>query len=133
MLLLCIEAPDDLDRRWERLLERLARRLGKPPSLEGVLFLIGLRELGLGYQPGLEKEHKQDLVQEGANFALAALGYLEALGRDPETGFTRWRRQAPLQPLDTESQERLLRWAIWRYFVTRVWPDLDFEQEGSGL
>ncbi|MCX7907078.1 MAG: hypothetical protein N2561_06030 [Bacteroidetes bacterium] len=121
------EPPEDLDRRWERLCKRLAARFGKSPSLEGVLFLIGLRELGLGYEPGLEKEAKQDLIQEGANYALAALGYLEPMGREPHTGFTQWRSLRPLdKPLDPDKQERLLRWAAWRYFLA-CWPDLEEE------
>ena len=42
----------DLEKRWGRLLDGLQETIGKKPNdLNGVLFLIGVQELGQGTRP----------------------------------------------------------------------------------
>ena len=54
-----------LEAQWEHLLQTLEELLGKRPSdLNGVLFLIGVQELGQGAKR-FTKEQKQDLMHIG--------------------------------------------------------------------
>jgi len=52
----------ELEKNWQLLLAEIERMLGqKPKDLNGVLFLIGVQELGKGQQR-FTKEQKQDLM-----------------------------------------------------------------------
>ena len=51
-----------LERKWQSLLKVIEQQVGKRPNdLNGVLFLIGVQELGKGAQH-FSKEEKQDLL-----------------------------------------------------------------------
>jgi hypothetical protein len=52
---------EDLFKKWHALTAKLGNMFGKRPDLNGVLFLIGVQELGRGYQ-NFSKEQKQDLM-----------------------------------------------------------------------
>lgn len=107
-------ADPDLEKRWKQLLAHLETLLGRmPASIEQVLFLIGVQERGRGYEPGLSREQKQDLIMEGARCAFAAIGLYRRTAADP----TRWEPTlSPWPELSREDQEKLLRIAILEYF-----------------
>lgn len=108
------EADQDLDVRWHRLLTHLEALVGRTPSsLEQVLFLIGVQERGRGYEPGLSREQKQDLIMEGAWHAFAALGLYQRTLDDPAVWVPTF---SPWPKLSQEDQEKLLRIAILEYF-----------------
>ena len=66
-----------LDRTWSALLNDIEKLLGKKPKdLNGILFLIGVQELGKGKQI-LSKEEKQDLMHIGICKALSFSGYYQ--------------------------------------------------------
>lgn len=113
---------ENLDRAWETLQGQLRNRLGAPSvGVEGILFLIGVQARGIGYQPNLRKEKKQDLIMDGTHAALETLGiYGRVL--DAEGG-EHWERRIALPELSVEEQEKLLRVGILRYFETHA--DLD--------
>ena len=111
---------DALERRWAALQERLREQFGQEVGVDGVLYLMGLHVQGRGFEPGLEKEEKQDLIMEGSYCALAALGFYEQVGMESEGSWI-WARLRPAPPLDVDGQERLLRTGIVKYFET-VWP-----------
>ena len=104
----------ELDTRWERLMVRLEALLGRTPSgIEQVLFLIGIQERGRGYEPGLSREQKQDLIMEGARHAFGAIGLYRRRTNDP----TSWEPAvSPWPKLSRDDQEKLLRVAILEYF-----------------
>ena len=61
------------ERKWNALLEDLNDLIGKKPKdLNGVVFLIGVQELGRGNQ-NFSKEEKQDLMHIGLYAALPSL------------------------------------------------------------
>lgn len=51
----------DLQVRWLKLRIKLKERFGIKPDMDGILFLIGIQELGSGKQD-FSKEEKQDLM-----------------------------------------------------------------------
>ncbi len=108
------EADPELEARWHRLLTYLETRVGRrPTSIEQVLFLIGVQERGRGYEPGLSREQKQELIMEGARHAFAAIGLYRRVANDPAT----WTPTlSPWPELSRDEQEKLLRIAILEYF-----------------
>jgi len=105
----------DLDRRWNSLILELESVIGKKPKdLNGVLFLIGVQELGHGTKI-FSKEEKQDLMHIGICKVLSLSGYymLEGLDKD---GWPHWKLVKKLPHFDLLEQERLLKMHVLEYF-----------------
>lgn len=113
----CLRSDDaDLDARWTRILQWIEQRFGQQGGIEAVLFLIGIQSRGIGYEPDMEKEHKQDTIMEGTFCAFEKLGFYERVGLD-ENGFWIWERSVGEIPkLSVDDQEKLLKLGIVRYF-----------------
>ncbi len=122
-------AADDqeLEHRWKLLHQSLAGRFGENLGIEGILFLIGIQEQGLGFEPRLRKERKQDVIMFGTHCAMESIG-LYARSQQPDEIV--WERRVVLPNLSIEEQEKLLRVAIIRYFVGR--PGFEFLSEPIG-
>lgn len=106
---------DALEARWQRLVERVAARYRRTPTLEALLFLIGIQDRGRGYEPRLDRDRKQDLIMEGTCCAFETLDLYRRVGMDAD-GFWVWERTRPLPELTVEEQEKVLRLAVLRYF-----------------
>ena len=52
---------NSLDKNWRDLVVKLSHRFGEGLDLQAILFLIGLQELGQGYQK-LTKNQKLDVI-----------------------------------------------------------------------
>jgi hypothetical protein len=105
----------DLDRNWQRLLESLNRNLGKKPKdLNGVLFLIGVQELGKGSKH-FSKEEKQDLLHIAICKVLSLAGYYELDGLDKD-GWPHWKLIKKMPHFDLLEQEKLLKMHVIEYF-----------------
>jgi hypothetical protein len=105
----------DLERKWSSLLGELESIIGKKPKdLNGVLFLIGVQELGRGTKI-FSKEEKQDLMHIGICKVLSLSGYyvLEGLDKD---GWPHWKLIKKLPHFDLLEQERLLKMHVIEYF-----------------
>lgn len=108
-----------LEQQWEQLLERLEQNVGKRPAdLNGVLFLIGVQELGKGVQH-FSKEQKQDLMHIGICKVLSREGYYE-LERIDADGWPHWILVKKLPYTDLLSQETMLKEQVIKYFETEV-------------
>lgn len=103
-----------LKEKWDKLTARLAEQFGEAPDLQTVLFLIGVQELGKGYQK-FTKEQKQDLMHIATCALLSQFGYYELEGVDEE-GWPHWKPVSKLPPLKVGQQEQLLIQAIVEYF-----------------
>ncbi len=104
-----------LEAQWEFLLDKLERLVGKKPAdLNGVLFLIGVQELGQGAKR-FTKEQKQDLMHIGICKALSLSGYytLEYIDSD---GWPHYKLDRALPPGDLMKQESLLKMHVIEYF-----------------
>jgi len=105
----------DLERSWNRLLIQLEKSMGKrPKDLNGVLFLIGVQELGQGYRL-FSKEEKQDLMHIAICKVLSLSGYYELDGLDQQ-GWPHWRIIKKLPHFDLLEQEKLLKMQVVEYF-----------------
>ena len=105
----------DLEKSWNSLIEILNHNLGKKPKdLNGVLFLIGVQELGMGSKV-FSKEEKQDLLHIAICKVLSLSGYYELEGLDSE-GWPHWKLTKKLPHFDLLEQEKLLKMHIIEYF-----------------
>lgn len=84
------------------------------PDLNGMLFLIGLQELGRVKQR-FSKEEKQDLMHIAVCRLLSYDGYYEFIGRDAD-GWPHWKLLKPMPPRPLEEQEQMLKEKVILYF-----------------
>ena len=102
-------------RKWNSLLDELQSLIGKKPKdLNGVLFLIGVQELGKGNK-NFSKEEKQDLMHIGICKVLSLSGYYELEGLDKD-GWPHWKVVKKLPHFDLLEQEKLLKYHVVEYF-----------------
>lgn len=105
----------DLERSWQILLTQIEKSLGKKPKdLNGVLFLIGVQELGQGYKI-FSKEEKQDLIHIAICKVLSLAGYYKLEGLDQQ-GWPHWTIIKKLPHFDLLEQEKLLKMHVLEYF-----------------
>jgi hypothetical protein len=105
----------ELDRKWHKLLTVIGDRIGTPPKdLNGVLFLIGVQELGRGALR-FSKEEKQDLMHIAICKVLSLSGYYKLDGVDKE-GWPHWTLIKKLPRFDLLEQEKLLKMHVLEYF-----------------
>lgn len=107
--------------KWQNLQKKLADSFGKRPDMNGILFLIGIQELGKGYRE-FSKEEKQDLMHIATCKLMSPLGYYELEGLDSE-GWPHYKNINTLPPLGLKEQEDLLRIQAIEYFE-EVFGDL---------
>lgn len=115
----------DLERSWQVLLETIKRNIGvKPKDLNGVLFLIGVQELGGGSRI-FSKEEKQDLLHIAICKVLSLAGYYTLEGLDKE-GWPHWKLIKKLPHFDLLEQEKLLKMHVLEYFEKEyLWTPTD--------
>ncbi|NJN42665.1 MAG: hypothetical protein HC811_10965 [Flammeovirgaceae bacterium] len=105
----------DLERQWNALLIQISRVLEKrPKDLNGVLFLIGVQELGQSNR-NFSKEEKQDLLHIAICKVLSLSGYYQLEGLD-EQGWPHWKLVKKLPHFDLLEQEKLLKTHVLEYF-----------------
>ncbi len=102
------------DALWLKARFELKAMLGleKLPDLQGILFAIGLQELGQ-LRADFTKEERQDLMHIAVCRLLSYDGYYELEGYD-EDGWPHW-RQLAIPPAGRANQERLLKRKISEY------------------
>ena len=105
----------ELDVKWNQLLQKLERVIGKRPAdLKGVLFLIGVQELGQGMKT-FTKEEKQDLMHIAICKILSPSGFYQLEGLDQD-GWPHWKLVNKLPKFDLLEQEKLLKMHVLDYF-----------------
>lgn len=113
----------ELQINWVKLLTKLEQAIGKrPKDLNGVLFLIGVQELGSGRQ-NFSKEEKQDLMHIAICKVLSLSGFYELEGVDKD-GWPHWKNIKPLPHFDLIDQEKLLKMHVLEYFEKEMELDL---------
>ncbi len=104
----------ELKEEWNDLIDRLTDQFGMEPDLQGVLFLIGVQELGQGSRK-FTKDEKQDLMHIATCRLLSYFGYYELAGAD-EQGWPHWKMIQKLPVLSLKEQDLLLKKAAIDYF-----------------
>src|SRR5437868_11901388 len=115
------QAGDDLQVRWLKLRIKLKERFGIKPDLDGILFLIGIQELGTGKQD-FNKEEKQDLMHIAVCTVLSASGYYALSGHD-EDNWPHFIQLKELPGFVMIEQENFLKDHILLYFQTQKFID----------
>ena len=123
MFYLCpmLEAKDDITIRWLKLRIKLKEKFGIKPDTDGILFLIGIQELGSGKQD-FNKEEKQDLMHIAVCTVLSPSGYYEMQGLD-EQGWPHFTQLKALPELGLIEQENFLKDHILLYFQNQEFID----------
>lgn len=107
---------EQFDESWKKVEALMVERFGKLPDMEGILFLIGINELGmLPKGKKFTKEQKQDLMHIAVCKLLSLDGYYSFAGLDEE-GWPHYTELKPVAASGLQSQERLLKECIIRYF-----------------
>lgn len=111
----------ELERSWQKLLTEVEKTIGKnPKDLNGVLFLIGVQELGKGHTV-FSKEEKQDLMHIAICKVLSLSGFYELEGLD-QNGWPHWKLIKKLPHFDLLEQEKMLKMHVIEYFeVEHQW------------
>lgn len=109
----------EIQENWENLTRFLKQNLGKKPAdLKGVLFLIGVQELGKG-KLHFSKEEKQDLIHIATCKVLSFGGYYQLESYDQD-GWPHWKLVQQLPAFDLFSQENLLKHYVIEYFRNEI-------------
>jgi hypothetical protein len=103
------------EKRWRDQLKALEVIFDAPLDLNGVIFLIGVQELGQ-HAREFKKHEKVDLMHVAICVLLTPYGYYRELGRDAD-GWPHFERVQDLPPLGSEEQERLMKEAVLAYFA----------------
>ncbi|MBL7893589.1 MAG: hypothetical protein JNL63_13230 [Bacteroidia bacterium] len=103
----------DLEEEWNKLLKELAPKFGDL-DLQGIIFLIGVQELGKGYQK-FKKDEKLEVMHIAICTLLEPYGHYEFIGRDAD-GWPHWKVNEKLPPLKPGQQNMLMKQAIVDYF-----------------
>ena len=106
---------ENFQQKWLDTEILLNERFGKVPDLEGILFLIGVNELGKLPRKKFSKEQKQDLMHIAVCTLLCQQGYYEYVGRD-EDGWPHFNELKHLDIAGIKDQEQMLKECIVRYF-----------------
>lgn len=106
---------EDFEQRWIATEAMLLERFGKLPDMEGILFLVGVNELGKLPRRKFSKEQKQDLMHVAVCTLLSRRGYYNLEGRDAE-GWPHFTELEPVPAAGIAAQERMLKECLVEYF-----------------
>lgn len=105
------EVPDS---KWKALINKIAEDFGGEPDLEGILFLVGVQELGKGYRK-YTKDQKMEVMHIAICALLEPYGYYEFEGMDQD-GYPHWKLSESLPALKPGQQTILIKQALLDYF-----------------
>jgi hypothetical protein len=106
-----------LKKRWETLVEKLSLRFadGAPLDLDGIIYLIGVQELGQLHRR-FKKDEKLNLMHIAICRLLLPYGYYELDFVDND-GWPHYKIKAQLPNLKAGEQSILMKEAIVNYFL----------------
>ena len=110
----------ELDYEWLRVRHFVKDSMQRPnlPDLNGILFLIGIQELGR-WQDNFTKEEKQDLMHIAVCELLSQDGYYQFEGRDAD-GWPHYKELRPVAIKGVKDQSRLLKIKVIKYFKDSI-------------
>lgn len=119
----------EFDFEWLRVQHIIKKATGHEalPDLNGILFLIGIQELGR-WKKNFSKEEKQDLMHIAVCRLLSYDGYFGFVGRDAD-GWPHYERLSPPNVEGLETQEHYLKTQVIRYFKELEAENGGFENE----
>jgi hypothetical protein len=99
---------------WEKVKTRVQDQFKREPDVKSILFLIGIRELGVG-KKNFKKEEKQDLMNLAFGVIAGISGYFEITGKEKK-GWPVFEQKKPLPRMDPKEQEQFIIEHIILYF-----------------
>lgn len=99
---------------WNIVVSRIEKQFGEDIDLQGILFLVGVQELGQGNR-AFSKDEKLNVMHIAICTLLNRYGYYEFEGEDEE-GWPHWRATEKLPSLKPGQQLRLMKEALIEYF-----------------
>jgi hypothetical protein len=103
-----------LDQEFNLTISKLGDQFGGELDMQGVLFLIGVQELGKGKRK-FSKDQKLEVMHVAICTLLVPYGYYEYSGNDEE-GWPHFNATAKLPHLKPVQQGELMKEAIVEYF-----------------
>jgi hypothetical protein len=105
----------DIELRFQKLKTALEEKFGEGMDVQAILFLIGVNELGMGYQ-NFSKNQKTDLFHIAICTILEPYGYYEFEGRDNDN-WPHFKLVKQLPSLTHNEQQHLMKEAMIDYFI----------------
>jgi len=107
---------DELRKKWYELVAKLSEQFseGEDMDLDGILFLIGVQELGMGHKK-FKKDEKVNIMHIAICRVLSKYGYYEYQGQDSD-GWPHYVNVEKLPALKTGQQSLLMKEAVVAYF-----------------
>jgi hypothetical protein len=105
---------------WNDLCAHLGRQFDIDVDLNGVLFLVGIRERGQAFQQ-YSKEEKMNLINLGSCTLYQEMGLVEKTGTDEE-GWPLFRQKTLAPTIAEERKNKVLQDCAVRYFK-RIYPE----------
>lgn len=102
----------DLEEKWKQLIIRLEKQFDDEMSLKGILYLIGVQELGFGIKR-FDRQEKINVLHVATCKLLSYYGYYKFDGIDKD-GWPHYKEIKALKSSEKE-QESLIKMAIIRY------------------
>jgi len=102
------------EKKWTETVAKIEKQFGEDIDIQGVLFLIGVQELGKGFQK-FKKDEKVDLMHIALCTLLEPMGYYEFVGKDDD-GWPHFKENESLPFLAPAQQEKLVKEGIVEYF-----------------
>jgi hypothetical protein len=100
--------------KWASLLKRLSAQFGEDLDYDGIIFLIGIQELGKG-KLQLKKDQKLEVMHIAVCKLLSQYNYYRFLGND-EDGWPHYEPTEELPALSPLQQHRLIKESLILYF-----------------
>ncbi len=104
----------EFEKNWKTLIVRLESQFGEALELEGILFLIGIQELGQGSRR-FKKDEKLNLMHLAICTILEPFGYY-AFSHYDDDKWPHYEVVKKLPFLKDQEQRQLMRQAILAYF-----------------
>ena len=113
----------DVEIQFQKVKKQLEVDFDGELDMQGILFLIGVNELGIGYKD-FSKSEKTDLIHIAICTLLEPYGYYEFEGRDTDQ-WPHFKLLKNLPPLDSREQQHLMKEAIIAYFKENDYVRID--------
>lgn len=107
-----------LEKEWQNTKAHLEKIFGEGLEMDGILFLIGVQELGKGLR-NFQKDEKMNLIHIAVCKLLEQYGYYKFSHLDGD-GWPHFIQSDHLPQLSKKDQEKLLKEAIITYSRTKL-------------
>lgn len=112
----------DIALKFQKVVVEIEKKFGGGIDVQGILFLIGVNELGIGYKE-FSKSEKTDLLHVAICTLLEPYGYYKFEGRDNDQ-WPHFKIIKELPHLNDREQQHLIKEAIIEYFQQNGYFDV---------